>query len=329
MIIQIHSQISNMANANMLNFIIKLVIILIWLHMCNSMDGMKSVDKVKVTQLWNGSSNGIEKCFLETTEDVSIFRAGWGYTCSLNVTAQPGIYVRLQTLGKLNHTAGPPLINVVRIGDRTHCPNKYVKFGKETEACSATFSHKSLEITMQGEFSVFVSGVTENVTLPLCPEHGEDLNDTQLRKSPTCSNVKGYKEKIKCAITPYIPSDLVNLARPPAPAPTHVYGFQSDPPRDVGWGPPGRPGGYGLPGPPGRPGEPGWGPPGHPGEPGLPGPPGRPGGPGWGPLGRPGGYGLPALDPLQPQALLVFVVLLSVFLVLQMTYLLVLVQIRI
>ena len=150
-------------------------------------------DQESVDPLWN---NGPCLAYTNVTNGVIWFQGSLIQTCSLQVTASPGTRIQLQIPG--THVSHEPLfIYIERYGDFEHCMNKYVLFNEQIKQCNSILRHQSILITMQGYVTLYVSGVSINVSK--CVEEQDDVQGNKnVSQISNCSNVEGYNDTITC-----------------------------------------------------------------------------------------------------------------------------------
>ena len=158
---------------------------------------------VSVQPLWDIDDNNTSPCEItqsNTTSGAIVDVHGSPHrTCSIQVNTRVEYHAQITIQGN-EFLQDSIVMYIERQGDLVDCPNKYLVFKGQAEACSANLLH-DFQCSLQGNVSLSVSGISASSSLTVCPEANHTFSEngnTANRTTNTCKTVKGFRYKITC-----------------------------------------------------------------------------------------------------------------------------------
>ena len=187
-----------MASPNFTSILKISVIIFIVLFPNNVAHGQPiSTTHISVTPLWDQDVDN-ESCQFEernVSQGIGFLHGSAQHICTIQINASSEYYTLLEipNTDLSNETFS---LHIERKGDLDVCTNRFVVF---PDMCHSILLQDSLYLSLQGDVSVLITGISTSETNPVCPELSTNVLPTSMvNLTPYCENAKGYTNGIRC-----------------------------------------------------------------------------------------------------------------------------------
>ena len=170
-----------MTHLSILSVTIKFSVIILAISLNNNtmMRGMKVGAQLLVEPLWDMSTDGTNPCSInaESTEGLIQLHGSETHSCGLQVTATHRTHTQLQI--PANNALQKHAFVYIERSDLEHCPNKYVAFREQVDTCTSVLLRRNIQLTLQGNTSIFLTKIAGSESLSICPESVDSVSLNQ------------------------------------------------------------------------------------------------------------------------------------------------------
>ena len=163
-------------------------------------DYCKDVSALTVIPLWNIRQNGSYPCNLsKDSQNVTTFTGNSFQTCEVKLISpdNTAAVIRLS-----EETSPATFLYAERQGDLLSCQNRFLVITDVTP-CSIVFSHREMQLYLEGNTSIFISEIQVNRSLSLCLKPIDDQEEATHRVSQTnFCHIKEFNHSVSCTRFP-------------------------------------------------------------------------------------------------------------------------------
>ena len=175
------------------------VIVIASFHISMAQDEPIATTLMSVKPLWDAAiGNESQPCHFEERNSIGFLHGSANDICTIQINAPLGYYTGIEMPS--NRSC---FLYIERQGELGICPKKYVVFKGNPNACSAILLHEHLNLHLQGNASIIITGIPASglESNPECPESNDNISrdGTGINQTQNCQQVTGYIDNIMCS----------------------------------------------------------------------------------------------------------------------------------